>query len=127
MKAEHKSLLIDVGAVALGGVVNMAAEYVTSKYVNQTPYPIGPLTFYVADAVGVGSAVAEIAIGAVMKKDAVVLFGAGGLATSLATIVGKALMASGLSLPRSPMMFYPQQSTSSAMYSISPVKKGMYS
>jgi len=127
MKSETKSLLIDVSAVALGGVVNMVAEYVTSKYISQASYPVGPVTFYAADAAGVGSAVAEIAIGKVMKKDRVVLFGAGGLAASLAAIVGKALIASQMTFTSSPTMFYPQLSTSSARYDIAPAKKGMYS
>ena len=126
LTSETKNLLIDVGAVALGGVVNMVAEFVTSKYISQASYPVGPITFYVADAAGLGSAVAEIAIGKVMKKDRLVLFGAGGLAASLAVIVGKALLAMPLTLSRSPTMFFPQLSTSSAMYDIAPAKKGMY-
>ena len=126
LTSENKNLLIDVGAVALGGVVNMVAEYVTAKYVSQTPYPVGPVTFYVADAVGVGSAVAEIVVGKVMKKDTVVLFGAGGLAASLAVIVGKALLAIPSSLSRSSAMVFSQSSTSSVRYDIAPAKKGMY-
>lgn len=127
MKAETKGILIDVGAVALGGVVNMVAEYVTSKYISQASYSIGSVTFYAADVAGVGSAVAEIAVGKVMKKYRVILFGAGGLAASLAVIVGKALLASPFTLTaRSPAMFYPQLSTQSARYDIAPARKGNY-
>ncbi len=126
MKAETKNLLIDVGAISLGGVVNMVAEYVTSKYISQASYPVGPITFYAADAAGLGSAVAEIAVGKVMKKDRLVLFGAGGLAASLAVIVGKALLAMPLTLSRSPVMGFSQPSTSYARYDIAPAKKGMY-
>jgi len=126
MKSENKRLLIDVGAVALGGVVNMVAEYITSKYISQASYPVGPVTFYAADVAGVGSAVAEIVVGKVMKKDRVVLFGAGGLAASLAAITGKALLASGFALSHSPAMFFTQPLTSFARYDIAPAKKGLY-
>ena len=127
MKSQTKDLLIDVGAVALGGVVNMVVEYTTAKYISQASVAVGPVTFYAADAAGLGSAVAEVAVGKVMKKDRLVLFGAGGLAASLAAIVGKALIAYPFTLTaRSPTMFNPQLSIQSARYDIAPAKKGMY-
>ena len=123
MKSQDKDLLIDVSTVALGGAVNMVVEYITAKYVSQASVPIGGVTFYAADVAGLGSAVAEIAVGKVMKKYRVILFGAGGLAASLAAIVGKALIA----MPFSTVPLAPMSMTfSSARYDIAPAKKGMY-
>ena len=126
MKAENKSLLIDVGAVALGGVVNMVAEYAVLTYVSTASVPVyGNFSLNAGDAVGVGSAVAEIVVGKTMKKDSLVLFGAGGLAASLAVLVGKALLAAPLSLSHPSMMGFSQPLTS-VRYDIAPAKKGNY-
>jgi len=122
MKSETKDLLIDVGTVALGGVVNMVAEYATSKYVSSASYPVGGVTFYAADGVGVGSAVVEVVAGKMLKKRKLVLFGAGGLAASLAVIVGKALIA----IPTSTVSFAPMSVNYSARFDIAPAKKGSY-
>ena len=101
----------------------MVVEYATSKYISQASVAVGPVTFYAADAAGLGSAVAEVAVGKVMKKDRLVLFGAGGLAASLAAIVGKALIA----MPLSTVSFTPMSMAfPSARYDIAPAKKGMY-
>lgn len=80
-----------VAIVALGGVTNGVVEYAATK-VSKAGVPIGNVPWNVADAVGITAAVAEIGVGAVAKKPAVALFGAGGLAVSLATIIGKYLM-----------------------------------
>lgn len=122
MKSETKNILIDVGVVALGGVVNMAAEYVTLKYVSQASVPIGAFNVNAGDAVGLGSAVAEVAIGMKLKKYRVILFGAGGLAASLATIVAKALIAYS---PTTILSVAPM-SISTMRYSVAPASTGIY-
>lgn len=77
----------------MGGITDMALEYVTLNYVSQAAIPVGKVNLNAGDAVGVGSAVGEIAFGIIKRKYRVVLFGAGGLAVALATIVGKTMIA----------------------------------
>lgn len=123
MKAETKNLITDVGVIALGGVVNMVAEYVTLTYVSQAAVPVGSINVNAGDAVGIGSAVAEVVAGKVMRKPRLILFGAGGLAVSLATIVGKAL----ISIPTATANLAPMaMAFSTARYDIAPAKKGLY-
>ena len=123
MKAETKNLITDVGIISLGGAVNMVAEYVTLKYVSQASVSVNGFNVNAGDAVGIGSAVAEVVAGKVMRKPRLILFGAGGLAASLATIVGKALLA----IPSSTVTFAPvPMAFSSVRYDIAPAKKGLY-
>ena len=94
MDSGTKTLLADVGIVTLGGVVDILAEYVTLS-VTQAGVMVGKVGINAGDAVGLGSAVAEVVAGVVLKKPRISLFGAGGLAMSVGTIAGKTVMAYG--------------------------------
>ena len=80
-----------VAIVTLGGITNEFVEYAVDK-ASKSGVPVGNVTLNASDAVGTVIALAEIGAGAATKKHEVALFGAGGLAISLATIIGKYLM-----------------------------------